>query len=210
MGRWAYLDSDEERLPEGMRRVAYDADTQTYTYEDAEGEMWEGVPGAKYGRLHRVSRDSHRAPPLPVFESDDKDIDGDEPEYVLHDPDDDIGTKDNNETTFDSILSKESLTTEPNDSHTTEPKKAYMKRWNSLSRAATKFIPKLPPLPGDSRAAPPEGDGHSQRSSGETLKVSTSLPRRRASTISTITRGVADGVKQMFAEQSEYRAHRAR
>ena len=45
MGRWAYLDTDEERLPEGMRRVGYDARTQTYTYRDTTttgGTAWEG------------------------------------------------------------------------------------------------------------------------------------------------------------------------
>ncbi|KAK0611439.1 hypothetical protein B0T14DRAFT_500537 [Immersiella caudata] len=199
MGRWAHLDSDEERLPEGMRRVAYDADTQTYTYEDSQGVKWEGVPGARYGRLRRVDQNPNRAPPLPVFESDDKEIMGDEPVYVLHDSDDDDEKKGNNKT-FDEILKE--------NPPTTEPQKAYMKRWNSLSRAATKYIPKLPPLP---------GGGHGVESGVGVQKVgiTTDNPlasslRRRASTMSAITREVAGGVKQMFAEESEYRAHRAR
>jgi hypothetical protein len=149
--------------------------------------------------LHRVDGRPQQAPPLPIFESDDKEITGDEPEYVLHDSDDEKEKKSSNKT-FESILNKES--------HTAEPKKAYMRRWNSLSKAATKFIPKLPPLPGDSRAAQFSGEGQGHGASGE--KPLPTLPRRRASTMSAITRGVADGVKQMFAEDSEYRAHRAR
>lgn len=197
MGRWAYLDTDEERLPEGMRRVAYDADTQIYSYMDSDGSIWEGVPGAKYGRLHRVSNETSQATALPIFVSDDKEIAGDEPDYVLHDSDfDDDGEKKNTDnTTFDAILDKTPTTT--------EPQKAYI-RWNSLSRAATKIIPKLPPLPGDSRIV-----AGGRRKSEDAEKQSSSLPRRRASTLSTITRGVAGGVRQMFADQSDYRTHRA-
>jgi hypothetical protein len=42
---------DEYRLPEGMRRVGYDADTQVYSYQDTDGSYWEGAPGARYGTL---------------------------------------------------------------------------------------------------------------------------------------------------------------
>lgn len=58
MSRFSHYDTDEERLPEGMTRVGYDADTQTYTYRDADGSYWEGPPGAQYGRLTRVSNGS--------------------------------------------------------------------------------------------------------------------------------------------------------
>ena len=53
MGRYTDADSDAERLPEGMKRIGYDADTQVYTFKDADGKLWEGPPGAEYGRLHR-------------------------------------------------------------------------------------------------------------------------------------------------------------
>lgn len=36
-----------------MQRVGYDADTQTYTYEDANGCNWEGAAGDRYGTLRR-------------------------------------------------------------------------------------------------------------------------------------------------------------
>lgn len=51
MGRYTDADSDVERLPDGMKRIGYDADTQIYTYRDADGTLWEGAPGAEYGRL---------------------------------------------------------------------------------------------------------------------------------------------------------------
>lgn len=55
MGRWTQYDEDEYRLPEGMKRVGYDADTQTYTFKDQNGAYWEGPEGAEYGELRKVS-----------------------------------------------------------------------------------------------------------------------------------------------------------
>ncbi|KAK8050688.1 LysM domain-containing protein [Apiospora phragmitis] len=56
MGRWSQYDTDEERLPEGMVRIEYDADDQTYTFRDTnDGSIWESAPGSQYGRLTRVS-----------------------------------------------------------------------------------------------------------------------------------------------------------
>ena len=53
MGRYTDADSDAGRLPDGMRRVGYDSDTQVYTFRDTDGSLWESLPGAEYGRLHR-------------------------------------------------------------------------------------------------------------------------------------------------------------
>lgn len=53
--RYTELDTDEERLPEGMLRVGYDADTQVYTFRDADGSLWEGPPGSRYGHLTKVA-----------------------------------------------------------------------------------------------------------------------------------------------------------
>lgn len=45
----------EDRLPDGMQRIGYDADTQTYTFRDDEdGALWESEPGVRDGRLRRV------------------------------------------------------------------------------------------------------------------------------------------------------------
>ncbi|CAG9936733.1 hypothetical protein V2G26_006185 [Clonostachys chloroleuca] len=54
MSRFSQYDTDEERLPEGMSRVGYDADTEVYTFKDADGSYWESAPGNRYGRLTRV------------------------------------------------------------------------------------------------------------------------------------------------------------
>ncbi|KAF9030366.1 hypothetical protein BDZ89DRAFT_1132477 [Hymenopellis radicata] len=41
------LDADEYRLG-GLRRIAYDADTRTYTFADKSGNRYQGVPGTEY------------------------------------------------------------------------------------------------------------------------------------------------------------------
>jgi len=66
MTRWSQYDEDDYRLPEGMRRVGYDGDTQTYTYQDADGSYWEGPSGARYGELRRVGDGE-----LPTSQDDD-------------------------------------------------------------------------------------------------------------------------------------------
>ncbi|KFA78262.1 hypothetical protein S40288_02692 [Stachybotrys chartarum IBT 40288] len=58
MSRFSHYDTDEERLPEGMKRVGYDADTQVYTFRDADGSFWESAPGCEYGRLTQVGHSS--------------------------------------------------------------------------------------------------------------------------------------------------------
>ncbi|KAH6849661.1 hypothetical protein B0I37DRAFT_369511 [Chaetomium sp. MPI-CAGE-AT-0009] len=80
MGRWSHLDTDEERLPEGMTRIGYDADTQVYTYRDTDGSHWEGAPGVQYGKLYRV-RPAPALPSVRVTQSLDPRT------YVLHDYD---------------------------------------------------------------------------------------------------------------------------
>ncbi|KAI1344212.1 carbohydrate-binding module family 50 protein [Xylariaceae sp. FL0016] len=55
MARWSEYDTDEERLPEGMQRIGYDADDQTYTFRAADGSIWESAPGNRYGQLRRVT-----------------------------------------------------------------------------------------------------------------------------------------------------------
>ncbi|KAK3302592.1 uncharacterized protein B0T15DRAFT_543323 [Chaetomium strumarium] len=93
MGRWSHLDTDEERLPEGMTRVAYDADTQIYTYRDSDGSYWEGAPGVRYGKLHRVQSE---APPLPSVTLDSEGEYDDDDYYHDSDSDDLLDEKTNN------------------------------------------------------------------------------------------------------------------
>ncbi|KAF2430839.1 hypothetical protein EJ08DRAFT_212560 [Tothia fuscella] len=54
MSRFAQYDEDSRRLPEGMTRVGYDADTERYSFQDRDGNYWEGPPGSRYGTLRPV------------------------------------------------------------------------------------------------------------------------------------------------------------
>lgn len=54
--RLAIVTQDEHRLPEGMKRVGYDADTQRYYYRDGGGSLWEGPEGSQYGQLTQGKR----------------------------------------------------------------------------------------------------------------------------------------------------------
>lgn len=61
-----HYDDDQDRLPDGMVRVGYDADTQVYTFRDTDGSLWEGPPGCEYGHLTKVAN----APKPPAPPSD--------------------------------------------------------------------------------------------------------------------------------------------
>lgn len=189
MGRWSHLDTDEERLPEGMTRIAYDADTQTYMYRDADGSHWQGAPGVEYGTLRRVK--SQEAPPLPSFEAGDE-VQGEEPAYVLHDPDDDDDEGDHKDE------KREPVTASP-----TEPKKAHLAKLGSLSKKVSKILPELPPLPIHHSSTVEMGGVPELENRQQAPK-----PRRRSSTVTSLTREVAQGVQQMFSEKSEFRGHR--
>ncbi|KAF2396505.1 hypothetical protein EJ06DRAFT_524488 [Trichodelitschia bisporula] len=53
--RWNYDDDDSSRLPHGMERLAYDEQTQKYTFRDVnDGSIWESETGSRYGQLTRV------------------------------------------------------------------------------------------------------------------------------------------------------------
>ncbi|KAG1729079.1 uncharacterized protein EDB91DRAFT_1020587, partial [Suillus paluster] len=46
---------DSYRLPEGIKRIAYDADTQKYTFRDRSGQLYQNPSGEMYGILKAVS-----------------------------------------------------------------------------------------------------------------------------------------------------------
>ncbi|KAJ7216452.1 hypothetical protein GGX14DRAFT_496109 [Mycena pura] len=56
MGRWTQYDEDPYRLPEGVQRVAYDADTARYTFRDDQGNMYLGPAHEQYGTLTLVGK----------------------------------------------------------------------------------------------------------------------------------------------------------
>lgn len=85
MGRWSQYDTDEERLPEGMVRIGYDADDQTYTFKDTnDGSIWESAPGSQYGRLTRISGPSSSAPSTSRPNESYSDGDAPPPPYDEH------------------------------------------------------------------------------------------------------------------------------
>ncbi|KAG7439261.1 uncharacterized protein BT62DRAFT_1081687 [Guyanagaster necrorhizus] len=62
MTRWSQYHEDSCRLPEGFRRIGYDADTSRYTFSDKRGRLYHGAPGAEYGTLTPVNSASTSRP----------------------------------------------------------------------------------------------------------------------------------------------------
>ncbi|KAH0837827.1 carbohydrate-binding module family 50 protein [Lanmaoa asiatica] len=68
MGRWTQYDEDDYRLPDGVKRIGYDADTGCYYFRDREGLVYKGPEGSEFGELTQVTQ-------LPVTaESGDNDV----------------------------------------------------------------------------------------------------------------------------------------
>ncbi|KAJ7846046.1 hypothetical protein B0H14DRAFT_2773213 [Mycena olivaceomarginata] len=63
MGRWTQEEEDSSRLPEGVKRIGYDADTARYKFCDREGNLYLGPPHEHYGQLTVVGKTSHPATP---------------------------------------------------------------------------------------------------------------------------------------------------
>ena len=61
MGRWTQYDEDEYRLPEGMKRIGYDADSGRYFFRDRSGAIWQGAEGAEFSEMTKVSGPTHNA-----------------------------------------------------------------------------------------------------------------------------------------------------
>lgn len=56
MSRRSRYDEDARRLPEGMKRVGYNSNSQRYTFQDQnDGTFWEGSEGARFGKLMQSS-----------------------------------------------------------------------------------------------------------------------------------------------------------
>ncbi|TFK25415.1 hypothetical protein FA15DRAFT_668487 [Coprinopsis marcescibilis] len=52
--RWTQKDEDSNRLPEGVKRVAYDADSSKYTFKDRKGTLYTNDAGDQYGHLKPI------------------------------------------------------------------------------------------------------------------------------------------------------------
>ncbi|KAJ6588582.1 hypothetical protein B0H19DRAFT_1100175 [Mycena capillaripes] len=61
MGRWTQYNEDSTRLPEGFKRIGYDADTARYTFCDREGNTYLGPAHEEYGLLTLVKKGSRPA-----------------------------------------------------------------------------------------------------------------------------------------------------
>ncbi|SJL10114.1 uncharacterized protein ARMOST_13498 [Armillaria ostoyae] len=70
MSRWSQYNEDSCRLPEGFRRIGYDADTKRYTFSDKRGKLYQSAPGEEYGTLSPVVSTSTTRPE--AFYSDRK------------------------------------------------------------------------------------------------------------------------------------------
>lgn len=46
-----YHVQDDYRLPEGVKRIGYDADTGCYYFRDREGLVYRGPEGSEFGEL---------------------------------------------------------------------------------------------------------------------------------------------------------------
>ncbi|KAK0224253.1 hypothetical protein IW262DRAFT_1295889 [Armillaria fumosa] len=55
MPRWLQHAEDSFRLPEGFKRIEYDADTMRYTFTDKHGKLYRSAPGEEYGMLTPVT-----------------------------------------------------------------------------------------------------------------------------------------------------------
>ncbi|KAJ7436579.1 hypothetical protein B0H11DRAFT_2110216 [Mycena galericulata] len=60
MGRWTQYDEDAYRLPAGMVRIGYDADTGQYIFRDRTG-TYMGEPGSRYGPMFPASGPAPRS-----------------------------------------------------------------------------------------------------------------------------------------------------
>ncbi|KZP07275.1 hypothetical protein FIBSPDRAFT_875674 [Athelia psychrophila] len=59
MGKWSQYDEDSHRLPEGVIRTGYDADTKKYTFHDkATGQRYQSGARQRYGTLEPVDASS--------------------------------------------------------------------------------------------------------------------------------------------------------
>ncbi|KAJ8522124.1 hypothetical protein ONZ45_g1258 [Pleurotus djamor] len=69
MGRWTQYDGDDYRLPDGFKRVGYDADRAVYTFKDRYGRLYEGYPHQEYGTLKPIGQSSSKSHTLYEKES---------------------------------------------------------------------------------------------------------------------------------------------
>lgn len=73
--QWEHAGDEARNRPDGWVRVGYDADEQTYVYQNASGDYAQGLRGSQYGQLTRIPGWSlgqtiparPRSPQLPAY-----------------------------------------------------------------------------------------------------------------------------------------------
>ncbi|KAK0752859.1 hypothetical protein B0T18DRAFT_423510 [Schizothecium vesticola] len=237
MSRFSHLDTDAERLPPGMRRVAYDADDQTYHFADDSaaggGAHYIGAPGARYGSLRRVPMPDHgvtrqpstaaHPPPPPKYQPVAN------PPEKMHRRSAPPPPRKNQ--TFDDILGP----AVPDVDEEARRSGGGLRRWNTVSKAAGSLARRAATVKGRParRMDLERGEGGGRVGGHETTErkemriekeeerqvdEKSSFPPlpprpdgrpRRANTVVGLARGLKRGVKQMFDEsESEFKARR--
>ena len=79
-------EQDDCRLPEGMKRVGYDADSGRYLFRDKDGCLWEGQEGARFGEM---IRGTHVFIPFDNFDSLDFAVEVSDARTATHNSDED-------------------------------------------------------------------------------------------------------------------------
>ncbi|KAK1831517.1 hypothetical protein QBC39DRAFT_382388 [Podospora conica] len=236
MSRFAHLDTDAERLPPGMQRVAYDADTQTYHYTDNSagggGAHYVGAPGARYGSLRRVpvpdQRDANSQPSNPFAQPPPpKYQPAANPPERMHRRSAPPPPRKNQ--TFDDILGPAVPDIDEEASHSG----GGLRRLNSVSKAAGNLVRRAATVKGRParRMDLERGEGGNmggykpaerkemlveederrfdEKSSFPPLPPRPESRPKRAHTVTGLARGLKKGVKQMFDEsESEFKARR--
>ncbi|PFH53483.1 hypothetical protein AMATHDRAFT_1143 [Amanita thiersii Skay4041] len=175
MGRWTQCEEDSSRLPEGMVRVAYDADTMRYTFRDMRsGQLYRSAPGEAFGTLYPVTEQLSRPN---AFAPDGPD------NHRSH------STAQNPFTTFHDILPAHSITTSPTKAHPSKLPSRLRSNTTSHSRSHSTPIPESPQagvhafpsrsksarIPNNRRQRSPHGhDGYSHDSRNSTSRGTTS------------------------------------
>ncbi|KAJ7150471.1 hypothetical protein C8R43DRAFT_951446 [Mycena crocata] len=62
MSRCTQYNEDSTRLPAGMQRLSYDADSAQYSFRDSEGDIYLGPPHQEYGLLVRIRSPDYDRP----------------------------------------------------------------------------------------------------------------------------------------------------
>ncbi|KAJ7135219.1 hypothetical protein C8R43DRAFT_621863 [Mycena crocata] len=108
MSRWTQKNEDLTRLPAGMQRIGYDADSAQYSFRDIEGNIYLGPPHQQYGLLIRLKSSGHDRPRMVAHEKSNASTPRPRPQFSFRDQ-----TQRASGSTFQDILPAHLITTAP-------------------------------------------------------------------------------------------------